>query len=185
MSAADRLAPPGSTRLERAVDAAMAARMSAIGVPLKDLWRPSRCPPEFLPWLAWSLSVDSWSPDWPNSVKRAVIRQAIPTARRRGTVQSVREAVAAYGAQMSLREWHEMDPPGPPHTFDLVLTVPPTGGEAATAAFVEAVIQDVIRTKPARAHFTVTQGLYAQAAVGLQGAGRASLYRRLKLEEAA
>ncbi|HAV51582.1 MAG TPA: phage tail protein I, partial [Brevundimonas sp.] len=53
-----------------------------------------------------------------------------------------------------------------------------------TARFVEEVIDEVIRTKPVRAHFTFTQGLAAQGGLGLAAAARAADFYRLQLEAA-
>ena len=58
------------------------------------------------------------------------------------------------------------------------------GGQPATARFVEEVIDEVIRTKPVRAHFTFTQGLAAQGGLGLAAAARAADFYRLQLEAA-
>lgn len=179
-----RLLPANATALEQALEA-LTQRLDATPAPLRDLWSPWDCPPEHLPWLAWALSIDAWNADWPLGVKRAVVAQAIPIARRKGSVKSVRDVVAAFGAQIALREWHRLDPPGEPYTFDLVLTVNGQGGEPATAVFVEDVIQEVVRTKPARAHFTFTQGLTASGGLGLLAAARPAVYRRLQLQEAA
>lgn len=178
------LLPPSASALEAAVEA-LTRRLEDVPTPLRALWDPWTCPLEHLPWLAWALSIDAWNADWPEDVKRAVVAQAIPIARRKGSVKSVRDVVTAYGAQIALREWHKVDPPGDPYTFDLVLTVNGQDGEVAGAAFVEEVIQEVVRTKPARAHFTFTQGLSASGGVGLRAAARPAVYRRLQLQEAA
>jgi len=92
--------------------------------------------------------------------------------RRKGTAKSVRDVVRAYGADLSIREWWETDPPGTPHTFSLVLY-------AGTSGLVDAIIRDVQRTKPLRSHFTFTQALEASAAIGVVGAARPAIFRRL------
>ncbi|KPN28878.1 phage tail protein I [Halolamina pelagica] len=64
-------------------------------------------------------------------IKRERIRQAVEIHRRRGTKGSVRRVVESFGAGVSIREWWQMDPPGEPHTFELVIavaaTTPPAG----------------------------------------------------------
>lgn len=177
------LAPENSTALELALER-LTRRLDAVPVPLRDLWRPDTCPIELLPWLAYALSVDSWNPTWPESVKRNVVAAAIEIQRKKGTAASVRQVVAAFGGQIALREWWQLDPPGEPYTFDLVLTLNGEGGQPATARFVEEVIDEVIRTKPVRAHFTFTQGLSAQGGLGLAAAVRVAHYVRLQLEAA-
>ncbi|RJF92985.1 phage tail protein I [Sphingomonas cavernae] len=172
------LLPPNATPLERALEAAV-ARVSGVPVPIRDLFSPDRCPVNLLPWLAWYLSLDSWSSDWPEGVKRERVRQAIPIQRRKGTARSVRDVVESFGGSVALREWWQLDEPGDPHTFELILTLNGQGGVPVSAAFVDAVIAEVHRTKPVRSHFTFTQGLQAEGSVGLIGVARPAVFVRL------
>lgn len=174
------LLPPTASKLERAIEAAT-ARLMDIDTNLRKLWSPSDCPENLLPWLAWALSLDSWSSDWPIGIKRERVRRALEIARSKGTAASVRAVVQSFGGQVALREWWQQNPPADPHTFDLVLTLNGEGGQPATARFVDAVIAEVQRTKPVRSHFTFTQGLSAAGAVGLVAAARAANYVRLSL----
>lgn len=174
------LLPPNATAAERAIEQAT-ARLGDVPVPIRDAWNPDTCPAALLPWLAWSLSIDAWKSYWPESVKRARVRTAIDIQRRKGTADSVRQVVAAFGGAVQLREWWQMTPPGPPHTFEMVLTVASQGGEIASARFVEDVIAEVERTKPVRSHFSFTQGLQAIGGVGIAAVARAAVYRRLHL----
>jgi P2-related tail formation protein len=66
---------------------------------------------------------------------------------------------------------------GLPHTFSLILNL--DSRRAASAAFVDQVIAEVNRAKPARSTFTFTQGLTAQAGIGLVAALRPTIYARL------
>ncbi len=90
------LLPPNATPLERAL-AAATARLSDVPVPVGDLWSPERCPVEWLPWLAWALSVDEWDSGWPEQRKRQAIAQSAALHRHKGTVWSVREALRRAG----------------------------------------------------------------------------------------
>lgn len=177
------LIPVNATVLERALER-VTRRVDRIPVPLRDLKRPDVCPAQFLPWLAYEESIDSWSPDWPEDVKRNLIAKAIEIQRMKGTAASVREVVEAFGGSIALREWWQQDPPGEPFTFDLVLTLNGEGGQPATATFVNQVIDEVARTKPVRAHFNFTQGVTAQTGVGIAAAARPAVFRRLQLEAA-
>lgn len=177
------LVPVNATVLERALER-LTRRMDVIPVPLRDLWNPWTCPARFLPWLAYALSIDSWSPDWSEAVKRNLIAQAIDIQRKKGTAASVRQVVQAFGGAIALREWWQQDPPAAPYTFDLVLTLNGEGGVPATATFVNQVIDEVARTKPARAHFNFTQGVTAQGGLGAAAAVRPAVFRRLQLEAA-
>lgn len=175
------LLPPNATPLERAFEKAT-ARIGDVPTPMRDMWNADTCPVDLLPWLAWALSIDTWQPYWPEHVKRARIRTALEIQRRKGTAQSVRQVVAAFGGAVQLREWWQQEPPGPPHTFEMVLTLTGEGGETATAKYVDDVIAEVSRTKPVRSHFTFTQGVQAKFAVGVIFAARVASYRRLQLQ---
>lgn len=178
------LMPPNATPLERALEA-LGRRLDQMPVDLRDLVNVETCPPRFLPWLAFTRSVDSWNPAWSERVKRNLIAASIELHRRKGSAASVRSVVQAFGGQIALREWWQMTPPGQPHTFDMVLTVTGEDGSSATQDFIEEVIEEVARTKPARSWFTVTQGLQASGGIAMIAAARPLIHRRLQLSEAA
>ncbi len=111
---ADRsLLPPNASPLERRLTEIM-GRLGDIPSPLRELMQPDTCPIELLPWLAWHLGVDAWKDYWPEEVKRARVKAAIPIARQNGTAAAVRGVIAAFGADIALREWWQLTPPGPP-----------------------------------------------------------------------
>ena len=173
------LLPPNATRAERALSRAIVAR--PLPVDITALWDADRCPAALLPWLAWALSVDEWKAYWPEPVKRARVRAAIAIQRRKGTAGSVRDVVAAFGGSVLIREWWQLQPKGPPHTFEAVMTIANQGGTSATAMFVDDVIGEITRTKPVRSHFTFTQGMQADAAIGALAAAHATAFRRIQL----
>lgn len=177
IAAASGLLPPSSTPLERALDLLTAMRADAIDVPLQALWRAETCPADLLPWLAWGLSIDEWDAAWPEAVRRARIAAAILVQRRKGTRQSVREAIASFGGAMALKEWWELTPPATPHTFELVLTLG-GGFGAPSAEFIDVVISEITRTKPARSHFTFTVATAVSGGIGLAARGRALVWAR-------
>ncbi|POR46749.1 phage tail P2-like protein [Paraburkholderia eburnea] len=176
------LLPPNATALERNLATTNAA-ISDIDVPLRTLMNPDTIRADLLPWLAWHLGVDTWKDYWPESVKRARVKQAIPIARKKGTAAAVREVVATFGANLVLREWFEKTPRGTPGTFDIVMTVSGRDGEPATAEYVADIIAEIERTKPVRAHYTFTQGYAMQARVGVACAAQPAIYRRLTLSD--
>jgi len=175
------LLPPNATPLERALEAAT-ARLSDVPVPLRALVDPDRCPAPLLPYLAWALSIDTWDPDWPDGVKRARVRSAIAIQRRKGTAASVRAVVASFGGAMALREWWQMSPAGQPHTFSVVLSLDGIVTTEATAAYADAVIAEIARTKPARSAFTFSQAITAEGSLGPVGAVRAATFARISLD---
>jgi phage tail protein, P2 protein I family len=170
--------PPGSTALERALEQTAAGLVDAIAVPIRSVWSPNHCSIELLPWLAWGLSLDNWSTDWSDAVKRERVRQAISIARRKGTAESVRSVVASFGGSVAIREWWQTEPKGEPHTFNLLLNLDQASAPAS-AIFVDQVIAEVMRAKPVRSTFTFTQGINASARMGLAAAARPIIYARL------
>jgi phage tail P2-like protein len=174
------LLPPNASGLERAV-AQVIVDMLTIQTPIATLCNPDTVPLELLPWLAWSLSVTSWKSYWPEQVKRNVVRRAIDIARHRGTAQSVIDVTEAFGGHVTIREWWQTEPKGVPRTFDLVLTLSGQSGQEATAQYVDDVIGEVRRTKPATAHFTFTQGLQVSGGIGVIAVARVLAYARLQL----
>ncbi|MET3234206.1 UNVERIFIED_ORG: phage tail P2-like protein [Burkholderia sp. 1263] len=176
------LLPSNATPLERSL-AATSARAFEVPSPLADLMNPDTIPLALLPWLAWHLGVDTWKDYWPEQVKRARVKAAIPIARRKGTAAAVREVVATFGANIAMREWFEMEPPGPPGTFEIVMTVSARDGLPATAAYVADIIAEIERSKRASAHYTFTQGLSMQGTQQVAAAVQPALYRRIQLTD--
>lgn len=174
------LLPPNATALDRAAEAVAVGALRAIGQPHRALWNPDTCPLELLPWLAWQMGVEAWRTDWPENIKRAIVRNAINVQRRRGTLASVRDTVAAFGGQIAIREWWQTTPQGAPHTFELVFTL--AGQANRSAAFVEDVMAEVARVKPLRSHFTFIQGLGSTGPIKLAAVGRPTAYARLDMQ---
>ena len=171
------LLPPNASEIEKGMEAASAVPALPLH-PVRAMWDPYVCPEHLLPWLAWSFSVDNWDATWPLAVRRAVVANAILVQRKKGTVGAVRRAIASFGAAMSLREWWQISPPDPPGTFSILLSIADQEGGAPSAEFVDAVVEEVTRTKPLSRHFTFALSLEADAQVGLIGAVRPCIYAR-------
>ncbi|WP_298165402.1 phage tail protein I [Novosphingobium sp.] len=180
MPPAPSILPPNSTALELATDLLAALRLDGIGSPLRSLWSAQDCPADLLPWLAWALSIDQWDPAWPERTRRARIAQAIAVQRRKGTLDSVSQVIGTFGGNITLREWWQTTPPGPPHTFDVTLSLPAESeGTAPSSALVDAVVAEIEATKPLRSHFTFTLAQRARAGIGLRAVSRPVTYARL------
>jgi len=174
------LLPPNATTLER-----VAERVDAMtaDVPMahQHLWNPALCPADFLPYLAWSVSVDTWASEWPEYVKRSQIASAFAIQRRKGTAQSIADVVSSFGGQVQLIEWWQTEPRGKPHTFELLLTLSGQNGATVSAEYVNQVIAAVERAKPVRSHFTFTQGINAVGGIGVLGVARVYASARLDM----
>lgn len=90
------LLPSNRTPTEEALEAAT-QRVGDVPVAVDQVWDPETCPADLLPWLAWALSVDTWDPDWPEPVRREVLRQSVGLHQRKGSVASVRRVLQAAG----------------------------------------------------------------------------------------
>ncbi|AGK86793.1 tail protein [Burkholderia phage ST79] len=176
------LLPPNASPLLRAI-AATNARLGEVPVPIRDLMNPDTIRLDLLPWLAWHLGVVTWKDDWPERIKRARVKAAIPIARKNGTAAAVREVVESFGGNIAMREWFEQDPPGKPYTFDMVMTVAAQDGNPPTASYIADILAEVDRAKPVRAHYTFAQGFALSGSIGVGAGGQAALYRRLTLTE--
>jgi phage tail P2-like protein len=173
------LLPPNASPMEKAIVQVM-VEMLDIATPMALLCNPDTIPLHLLPWLAWSLGLDMWNPEWPEAVKRNRVRQAITIARRKGSAQSVHDVAAAYGGLVTIREWFETEPPGEPFTAECLLTLTGISGDATSARYVDDVIGDIRRTKPARTHITFTQGVQASGKVGVIAIARPLAYAHLQ-----
>jgi len=175
------LLPPNATQFELAFEQAT-RRVAEIEAPVKALWNPDTCPEALLPYLAWSLGLDTWKNYWPIAVRRSRVKNAIAIMRRKGTAAAVRDVIASFGGAVELVEWWQQTPPGPPHTFQMVLTLSGAGGDEASAQFVTDVLAEVDRAKPTRSHYTFTQGLSAGNRVGVIAVARVVAFAQLNLQ---
>ncbi|GAA5443152.1 hypothetical protein Misp06_01328 [Microbulbifer sp. NBRC 101763] len=174
------LLPPNASQLELAVESVIATRLNAIPVNITELYDPDKCPPTFLPFLAWQHSVDTWNDSWPTATKRAVIRSAFTTHTTKGTRSAVETAAAAFGGDVAIVEWFQTDPPGKPHTFDLVLNAVDAFGKPVSAEFQKDIVKAVTYVKPLRSHFTMRLGTQASATTLSVGLARAAVFDRLR-----
>ncbi len=175
------LLPPNATPLQRAIEAT-GARVGDIAVPLDTLWNPATIDAQWLPWLAWGLSVDNWDADWSEAEKRRQIADAIALHRIKGTRASVETVAARFDQLIEIVEWHEATPRAAPHTFDVILPITgigiAPGGDRATAAFARAIVRDISAVKPVREHFRLAQRLAVDGDIAVQGVARATIAQR-------
>lgn len=119
MASADLL-PSNSTALERAMVEAGSLHNIDPDV-IRTLWSADECPVQFLPWLAWSLSVDFWELAISEAQQRDLIRNAIQWHRKRGTPWAIKQSIAAFGMDRVELDEH---PPGAHWAeFDVGITI--------------------------------------------------------------
>lgn len=140
------LLPPASSALERRLAEACSG-ISGLNVPLRDLWNPATCPAWFLPYLAWSFSVDRWDEAWTETVKRRVVMDAFYIHQHKGTISAVRRVVEPFGFLIRVLEWWKTgEAPG---TFRLDIGVQDQGITEETYSELERLVSDA---KPCSRH---------------------------------
>jgi len=145
------LLPSNSTDLEHAV-ADVCARIDEVPIIIRELWNPQTCPASLLPWLAWSFSVDDWDSSWSDQQKRDTIAAAIEVQQIKGTIGSVRSALAALGIDARVQEWFNQIPEGDPYTYKLLLEAFQT---PVTQEGLAKVLQLIDANKSLRSHMSV------------------------------
>ncbi len=147
------LLPPNATDLEHAV-ADVCARIDDVPIIIRELWNPQTCPADLLPWLAWSFSVDDWDSGWSDQQKRDTIAAAIEVQQIKGTIGSVRSALAALGIDARVQEWFNQIPEGDPYTYKLLLEAYQT---PVTQEGLAKVLQLIDTNKSLRSHMSVAE----------------------------
>lgn len=141
--------PPNATAQERALDEST-ERISDVPVPVRDMYNPAECPEVVLPWLAWSYSLDEWNSDWTEEQKRDAISLSVYVHQHKGTIGALKTALSALGYELTVEEWHQLDPPGDPYTFGIHIVVSQVG--IPTAALFDQIVYVAESAKNARSH---------------------------------
>ncbi|CAJ0859603.1 phage tail protein I [Ralstonia flatus] len=136
------LLPTNATPLERALAQTILTLLDT-PVPLNQLWDADTCPVPLLPYLASARSVDRWNANWPEEVKRRVVRDAFAVHQRKGTAGALRRAIEPLGYRLTIQEWWQTDPPGPRGTFALDVGIESTGLSEAGYSEIEQIVDDV------------------------------------------
>ena len=112
-----QLLPLNSTLMERAL--ATAGDLGVDPEIIRGVADSARCPVDFLPWLAWAMSVEGWEAAETEEQQRALIRQSIPIHQHKGTVGAVRRVLKAVGVNAEFKEWTQIAG-AVPYTFELI-----------------------------------------------------------------
>ena len=92
------LLPNNRTALEVQIEQTLADKHTKLDCNvISRLYDPWLCPVDLLPWLAWELSVDEWSEDWGDIVKRQLIADSYSLHKHKGTPYSIKTALQALG----------------------------------------------------------------------------------------
>lgn len=110
------LLPPNATQLERALEVACDQNVDPDII--RGVADSARCPANFLPWLGWAMKVEGWEAADTEAQQRALICQAIPIHKTKGTVGAIRRVLRAVNVNADLKDWREI-PNGVPYTFQV------------------------------------------------------------------
>jgi len=144
------LLPANATPLERALAQTILTLLDT-PVPLNQLWDADTCPVRLLPYLASARSVDRWNANWPEEVKRRVVRNAFGVHQRKGTAGALRRALEPLGYRVTIHEWWQAQPPARRGTFAVDVGIENTGVTEATFEEIEQIVDDV---RPLSRHLT-------------------------------
>ncbi|MBK0062617.1 MULTISPECIES: phage tail protein I [unclassified Acinetobacter] len=111
--------PPNATDLEKNI--AETGKDAFEQPSIKLAKNVDQAPSEFLAFLAWERQVNYWRNEWPDSLKRQIINEAIPQHKIKGTPAAIKRALEPFGFEVTLTEWFNEVPPGKPGTFSLEL----------------------------------------------------------------
>ena len=173
----NQLLPPNSTEFEVKV-INVAAKNTDLPVQIKTLSSIDHAPDQFLSFLAWQYSVDSWDTDWQPSLQRELIKKSFRQHQIKGTRTAVREVLAQFGYSCIFQEWFETSPTMTPGTFTLTLDL--NGLELTDAIYAE-VNRLVKDAKPASRHLTnliinVQPLCIPRVAIGCHGAETVTIF---------
>ena len=126
--------------------------------------------------LAAQYDVTVWRDDWPDNVKRSVLKTAIADKSRKGTVASVKNAVSSLGSAVSIKEWWQYG--GATHTFKIFVAQSEIEGHVAADVQTD-ILAAVDDAKPARSlyDFIIEQPL--DGVLNMCGIVRAATYARI------
>lgn len=172
-----KLLPPNRTKFERNVTT-VTAKNTQLAVAIKSLASIDNAPDQFLSFLAWQYSVDSWDTHWQPSLQRQLIKKSFKQHQLKGTRAAIRQVLSQFGYTAVFEEWYETNPLGTPGTF--VLTLDLNGRELSEEVYQE-VNRLIADAKPASRHLTnltinVQPIVTAHYALGCHAAETVTLY---------
>lgn len=149
MTQTNNILPPNATELQRDIDTAIQRRFSLLDTNvLRWLTNPDKCPTAIIPWLAWAMSVDVWHADWNDNTQRTVIRESVQVHKIKGTLGSLKRALAAFVfADIVIEEWFQYG--GKPYNFR-VYAIFREDGLSITES--ELILSTIMQTKNLRSH---------------------------------
>jgi len=123
---------------------------------------PDLAPDNILPWLAWAVSVDDWSDNWPKVIKREMIKNSISLHQIKGTKRAIKKALEIIGVAGEIALWWELNPRMTPHSFNIIAYLNDNINEGTDVIIgldtQQKLINLIENVKPARSHFNFKLG---------------------------
>jgi len=159
------LLPPNASQLLRDLESVFG---KSFDLPTLNRYvvNPDLAPSHILPWLAWALSVDDWSDNWSETIRRNVIKASVDIHRKKGTIGALKKALQAFNyTNIKVEEWFEYG--ADPYFFRVFFDVREPGFDVNILPQVQKVIES---TKNARSHLESLRA-YLSAEMGLVSIG--------------
>ena len=159
------LLPPNATQLLKDLESVFG---DSFDLPTLNRYvvNPDLAPVHILPWLAWALSVDDWSDNWSEQIRRNVIKASVEVHRKKGTIGALKKALQAFNyTNVKVEEWFEYG--ANPYFFRVFFDVKEPGFDVNILPQVQKVIES---TKNARSHLESLRA-YLSAEMGLVSIG--------------
>lgn len=128
--------------------------------------------------LAAQYDVAAWRDHWDIAMKRSVIKTAIASKRKVGTVSAVKMALESIGSYSKIVEWWQTKPKGTPHTFTIYVTLSDVQGTVSDE--MQNDIQLMIdAAKPLRSHYEMVLTQTLGSEIGIYAEMRSAVYNRV------
>jgi phage tail P2-like protein len=163
-----------------------ALKISDLEAKNKDVLNADKLAENLLPWLGWAFSVDSWSDNWREDVKRDMVQKTISLHQTKGTKKAIQRALDVVGVFANITEWWEMTPQGKPHTFEIDAfvndNINPDAPVIISLEVQKRLIDLINNVKPARSHFSFKLGAKFEAKVSLGAVCRVRQFEKFSFE---
>ena len=151
------LLPKNATNLEVNIEE-VASRIEEFPAEvILDVWNTEKCPLEIVTWLGWMLSVEIWRLDWPEAIKRKMLRKSIELHLKKGTIRAIELILSCLDIyNYELVEWWETEPKGVPYSFFLSISLEAQSDpELFVSTSYKFLKQAIDAVKPVRASYVV------------------------------
>lgn len=178
------LLPSNATLLERVLEAARDFGIEPEEI--RGVADSARCPPNFLPWLAWAMKVEGWEAAETEAQQRDLAKQAIPIHKTKGTVGAVKRVLRAVNVNCEFKEWQQI-PGAVPFTFQLTAWANnnrPGEGTIISPQLYQRLRALVDAAKNERSHYEFRLGARFDGGFVLANAVQARLLQRRTMEPA-